>query len=311
MKRRGPGAGAGRSYLSQMAEPVLAGEQALSMRRRGHGWEARDMGAVPQEAVEVRQPARNQEIRSAAERNAERDIEQLADAVSAVSVPPQRVRTHENIAMQDESRSRQANAREESSATVRMDANSSNGEPLHVPRSHPTVSHDVTQVFQPEAVTQSNPAKRKPAEIDLVEAGSSVEQRIVVSAEDAAPRLEGAALRQTARREERQREQAGEEKSDLQKADHTEARSMVEAWPHTAIGAAREPQVPDIWSSQGRQQRESGTTIHIGTVEVRTVVHRQEPATVVAQTATMTQPPAPATGPLARSLNWRYGLVQG
>ncbi len=66
------------------------------------------------------------------------------------------------------------------------------------------------------------------------------------------------------------------------------------------------------------RERGGGTTVRIGTVEVRTVVRMPEAAPAAMPQPTVRMEPAAAASAsgaaatsLSRGLGWRYGLVQG
>ena len=313
--------GTAREYLSRMAEPVFPGEQALAARPVRTGW-SREVPAPREEIVPWRETPSWQ-------------LRQESGMESRMATTPQ--------GEDAEHESDRTDPRAETSA-ARLAASNMQNE-AHVART-PLPSEYQTASMQTESRRQERTSSRgemksvepTPREdhVDNADHASRRHAESELSPQIAsAPRSESLVIRAEGSRaanlsgsEGKQPEIRANEAATALEAqrDHIQNRMQDRIQDRVSIQMPREERPTDASSSNrrdtpkdqngrtNRSDREGGTRVRIGTVEVRTVLRQQAPAPAPA----VAPQPLPAgrssssnAGPLARGLGWRFGLVQG
>jgi hypothetical protein len=311
--RRSNQAGA-REYLSRLAEPVLPGERALAARPVRMGW-SREV-AVPREEIvpwretpswQLRQES-GIESRMAAAPQGEDDAQHSSIETSAARLATGNEQRESQAARaplpaQYHTAHMQAGLRTQEKASSREEKQSV--EPL--PRT----------LLQEEGYAEkSDRASRRHAEGE-----SSPQIASVPRNESLAIRAEGSRIGNLSSSEGKQLETeanaAGLETPRDRIQDRIQDRVSIQTprEEHSADASFsnRRDASKDQNSGANRNNRESGTRVRIGTVEVRTVLRQQAPAPTpaVVPQPLPSRPSSSNAGPLTRGLGWRFGLVQG
>ncbi len=288
-----------RGYMSQMAEPVVAGESTLRVRHRAHGWEAQNMSAAPQEIVETHRPTASHAMQGEGNWSVKRDSSDLIDGHVTMDAEERtdRQRQINSAAETDTIHRGVQQAQKQIDPIGKLAAENSGEEPSRAQRFRPVVTHK----------TEADDADT--SHRVMFEQGDVVQEQHLTAEETNTALHSGTRLREKFIREQRS-EDSSEDQKEEPPTFLSDTHSMMKAWAQSPMEALAKSPEPKPILSQNQPQQKSGTAIHIGTIEGRTV-HRPEPVAPAASPAVMSQPPAAPAGPLARSLNWRYGLVQG
>jgi hypothetical protein len=277
-----PRAKGARDYLSRLAEPVFPGEQTLAARPRPMGW-SREVLAPREEVVTWRETGSRQPPPEFLNRSGGEDGSTFSTGGSAV----------------DAAVTRNAPARESTAGSVYETAKTEQTAAMPWQAGLNRSAESLSVLDHPRrALPVHKPYKSEGAEQTALEAQPSEGLPLPkVEAKVGDGNLPGDAAERS-----RQRAAAGETKRPRTVPVQTSLDELAEP----SFSRKREP------GSGGTQ--ESGTRVRIGTVEVRTVVRQQTPAPapLTAPQAVAASPArASTTGPLARGLGWRFGLVQG
>lgn len=298
--RRAKGA---RDYLGRLAEPVFPGEQTLAARPRPMGW-SREVLAPREEVVTWSETGSRQPPAEFLDRSRGEDGSTFSTGWGAVDAAV----TREVPARESTAGSVSETAKTENVAAVPWQAGLNRSAespsasdhpqralPIHKPSTSEDAGAEQTALEARPYLAKRALAKRAPALQGAEVQPSAGLPLPTVAAKEGDGNLPGDAA-------ERLRQQAAIGETER-------SRALV---PVQMTGHERGASFGKKHETRSGQTQESGTRVRIGTVEVRTIVRPQAPPPPMApQAVAASQARASTTGPLARGLGWRFGLVQG